>query len=65
VLDSLFNSAPNVLEDILGDQVHGINMIQKVLASQYIDPPQKQVFAEKVKAVLLSLRVQVRYGARL
>jgi hypothetical protein len=60
ILDSLFNSTSNVLEDILGDQVHGLNMIQKILASQYIDSTQKQVLAEKVKTVLLTLRVQVR-----
>jgi protein JSN1 len=59
ILDGLFNSSSNVLEDILGDQVHGINMVQKVLSSQYIEQSQKQVLADKVKVVLLTLRVQV------
>src|SRR4051812_12608306 len=56
--------APNdqVLEDVLSDQVHGVGVIQKVLASHFIEPAEKQRLAEKVKVVLGKLKVQQVQG---
>ncbi|KAH8920008.1 hypothetical protein BT69DRAFT_1223412, partial [Atractiella rhizophila] len=58
VLRGLFSSSPQVLEDILGDQVHGITVIQKILASTHVEPQEKQAISEKVRTVITNLRVQ-------
>ncbi|KAF9166180.1 hypothetical protein DFQ26_008502 [Actinomortierella ambigua] len=45
------------LEEILGDQVHGISLIQKILASPHVELTEKQALAEKVKSSLQKLNV--------
>ncbi|KAG0231399.1 hypothetical protein BGW41_002199 [Actinomortierella wolfii] len=45
------------LEEILGDQVHGISLIQKILASPHVELSEKQALAEKVKTSLQKLNV--------
>ncbi|KAF9975235.1 hypothetical protein BGZ73_001171, partial [Actinomortierella ambigua] len=45
------------LEEILGDQVHGISLIQKILASPHVELAEKQALAEKVKLSLQKLNV--------
>ncbi|CAG8676189.1 7752_t:CDS:2 [Dentiscutata erythropus] len=60
---SLFFSANDqILEDVLSDQVHGVGVVQKVLASPYVDSNEKQRLAEKVKIVLGKLKVQQVQG---
>jgi len=60
---SLFFSANDqVLEDVLSDQVHGVGVVQKVLASPYVDPTEKTRLGEKVKYVLGKLKVQQVQG---
>ncbi|CAG8593639.1 12323_t:CDS:2 [Acaulospora morrowiae] len=62
-IDSLFfSSNDQVLEDVLSDQVHGVGVVQKVLASPYVDQSEKQRLAEKVKVVLGKLKVQQVQG---
>ncbi|CAI2168392.1 9318_t:CDS:2 [Funneliformis geosporum] len=62
-ITSLFFSANDqVLEDVLSDQVHGVGVVQKVLASPYVDPSEKTRLAEKVKFVLGKLKVQQVQG---
>ncbi|GJJ68532.1 protein JSN1 [Entomortierella parvispora] len=55
--DTLINSIvhssqDHVLAEILGDQVHGVSLIQKILASPNVEQQQKVVLAEKVKSTL-------------
>ncbi|KAF0366917.1 pumilio domain protein C56F2 [Gigaspora margarita] len=62
-ITSLFFSANDqILEDVLSDQVHGVGVVQKVLASPYVDSNEKQRLAEKVKIVLGKLKVQQVQG---
>ncbi|CAG8757591.1 2208_t:CDS:2, partial [Acaulospora colombiana] len=62
-IESLFfSSNDQILEDVLSDQVHGVGVVQKVLASPYVDPSEKQRLAEKVKIVLGKLKVQQVQG---
>ncbi|CAG8627548.1 15023_t:CDS:2 [Cetraspora pellucida] len=62
-ITSLFFSANDqILEDVLSDQVHGVGVVQKVLASPYVDSSEKQRLAEKVKIVLGKLKVQQVQG---
>jgi protein JSN1 len=51
-----------VLEEVLMDQVHGVGVVQKVLASPYVEPFDKQNIAEKVKDVLNKLKVSQVQG---
>ncbi|KAG0277074.1 hypothetical protein BGZ95_006565 [Linnemannia exigua] len=53
-----------VLVEILGDQVHGVSLIQKILASPNVEQQQKHVLAEKVKAVLSKLSTQTVQGCK-
>ncbi|KAG0048773.1 hypothetical protein BGZ83_006306 [Gryganskiella cystojenkinii] len=53
LINSIVNSSQDhVLAEILGDQVHGVSLIQKVLASPNVEQQQKALLAEKVKATL-------------
>ncbi|KAK3843145.1 MAG: armadillo-type protein [Linnemannia gamsii] len=53
-----------VLVEILGDQVHGVSLIQKILASPNVEQQQKHALAEKVKAVLSKLSAQTVQGCK-
>ncbi|CAG8468898.1 1486_t:CDS:10 [Paraglomus brasilianum] len=62
-ISNLFFSANDqVLEEVLSDQVHGVGVVQKVLASPYVEQAEKQRLAEKVKLVLGKLKVQQVQG---
>ncbi|CAO3631121.1 unnamed protein product [Cunninghamella blakesleeana] len=52
-IDNINNNNNNqVLNDILADQVHGVSLIQKILSSSYVELPERQKMAEKVKQLL-------------
>ncbi|KAF9932580.1 hypothetical protein FBU30_007882, partial [Linnemannia zychae] len=53
-----------VLVEILGDQVHGVSLIQKILASPNVEQQQKHILAEKVKGVLSKLSAQTVQGCK-
>ncbi|CAG8465443.1 5722_t:CDS:2 [Paraglomus occultum] len=57
-----FSTNDQVLEEVLSDQVHGVGVVQKVLASPYVEQAEKQRLAEKVKLVLGKLKVQQVQG---
>lgn len=57
ILEALFDGPPQVLEDVLGDQVHGAAVIQKILASPFIDPVEKHRLGSKVQSLLINLRL--------
>lgn len=58
IVNALFFS-PNdqVLTDILGDQVNGVAVVQKVLQSPFIDLSQRASYIEVTKRVLTDLKV--------
>ncbi|KAI7905310.1 armadillo-type protein [Cokeromyces recurvatus] len=64
ILDALFFSAssqqevPSLIDDVLHDQVHGVNLIQKILSSSYIELRERQRIAERVKYYLTKLKLQ-------
>ncbi|KAI9481043.1 MAG: armadillo-type protein [Benjaminiella poitrasii] len=64
ILDALFftstgqDMVPSLIEDVLRDQVHGVNLVQKVLSSSYIDLRERQRIAERVKHYLAKLKLQ-------
>ncbi|ORX52682.1 ARM repeat-containing protein [Hesseltinella vesiculosa] len=45
-------SSPSVLYEVIMDQVHGVNLIQKILSSSYVDLIERQRMADKVKQLL-------------
>jgi hypothetical protein len=51
-----------ILEEILHDQVHGVNVIQKILCSSYIELSERQTIAEKVKQLLYKLKLYHAQG---
>ena len=58
VLTALFASpSDQVLTDVLGDQVNGVAVVQKILSSTFIDPADKDVYVEATKRVLTELKV--------
>lgn len=60
ILDSLFFSSATdqVIDEVLMDQVHGVNLIQKMLSSSYIELRERQRIAERVKQLLNKLKLQ-------
>ncbi|MBW0537593.1 hypothetical protein O181_077308, partial [Austropuccinia psidii MF-1] len=58
IIDGLFLSSKQVLEEVLGDQVHGLNSVIKILASSFIKPEQKALMIDKIKDTILTLRVE-------
>ncbi|KAI8060583.1 armadillo-type protein [Gongronella butleri] len=42
----------SILYEVINDQVHGVNLIQKILSSNYVDLSERQRMAEKVKQLL-------------
>ncbi|KAI8597747.1 hypothetical protein EDD21DRAFT_384618 [Dissophora ornata] len=65
MINSIVNSNQDqVLVEMLGDQVHGVSLIQKILASPNVEQQQKHVLAEKVKSVLSKLSTQNMQGCK-
>ncbi|KAI7818179.1 armadillo-type protein [Gamsiella multidivaricata] len=65
MINSIINSNQDqVLVEILGDQVHGVSLIQKILASPNVEQQQKHLLAEKVKSVLSKLSAQNMQGCK-
>ncbi|KAK3826143.1 MAG: armadillo-type protein, partial [Benniella sp.] len=65
MINSIVNSNQDqVLLEILSDQVHGVSLIQKILASPNVEQPQKHILAEKVKSVLSKLSPQNMQGCK-
>lgn len=59
ILDALiFSTTDPVIDDVLMDQVHGVNLVQKILSSSYIDLRERQRIAERVKQILNKLKLQ-------
>lgn len=58
ILDGLFHASKQVLEEVLVDQVHGVTVLNKILGSQFVPNDQKSMMSEKIKEVMLALRVQ-------
>ncbi|KAL7416118.1 hypothetical protein BDY24DRAFT_413024 [Mrakia frigida] len=65
ILNKIFAS-PNdqVLIDILGDQIHGVNVIQKIVTSTALDAAEKAPLIEATKKVLLHLQVSASQSYR-
>jgi protein JSN1 len=58
IVDALFSSpGDHVLTDVLGDQVNGVAVVQKILTSAFIDPVARQGYVEATKRVLIELKV--------
>jgi protein JSN1 len=58
IVDGIFHSNKSVLEEILGDQAHGVNLISKTLTSSFLPNDLKADISEKTKEMIVSLRVQ-------
>ncbi|KAG0147340.1 hypothetical protein CROQUDRAFT_43052 [Cronartium quercuum f. sp. fusiforme G11] len=58
VVDGLFHSSRQVLDEVLGDQVHGVTVLTKILGSQFVNAETKTMMTEKLKEVMITLRVQ-------
>ncbi|CDS07619.1 hypothetical protein LRAMOSA01568 [Lichtheimia ramosa] len=59
ILDALiFSTSDPVIDDVLMDQVHGVNLVQKILSSSYVDLRERQRIAERVKQILNKLKLQ-------
>jgi protein JSN1 len=57
IVRTLFNSAgDHVLSDVLGDQVNGVAVVQKILSSAFIDPQERAGFMEATKRVLIEIK---------
>ncbi|KAJ1985412.1 hypothetical protein H4R34_000066 [Dimargaris verticillata] len=59
-----FDPSPSVLEDVLTDQVHGVALVQKILAGNALNDAQKRAIAENVRVVLTHLQVFAVQGYR-
>ncbi|KAH7107414.1 hypothetical protein BKA62DRAFT_764820 [Auriculariales sp. MPI-PUGE-AT-0066] len=58
ILTALFASpGDQVLTDVLGDQVNGVAVVQKILSSTFIEPEEKEQYIEATKRVLTELKV--------
>ncbi|KNZ45814.1 hypothetical protein VP01_778g3 [Puccinia sorghi] len=58
IIDGIFHSSKLVLEEILGDQAHGVNVLSKALTSSFLSADLKCTMSEKIKEMMVSLRVQ-------
>ncbi|KAJ1971921.1 hypothetical protein H4R35_004975 [Dimargaris xerosporica] len=59
-----FDPSSSVLEDVLTDQVHGVALVQKILAGNALNDTQKRAIAENVRVVLTHLQVFAVQGYR-
>ncbi|GAA5965788.1 hypothetical protein JCM21900_004990 [Sporobolomyces salmonicolor] len=58
MLDALFDPETKVLEDILGDQIHGTACISKFMSSTFFSEARRDEMVERIKQAIDSLRVQ-------
>lgn len=57
IVRTLFNSTgDHVLSDVLGDQVNGVAVVQKILSSTFIEPQERASFMEATKRVLIEIK---------
>lgn len=57
IVKTLFvSSGDHVLADVLGDQVNGVAVVHKILGSPYIEPPEKALYMEATKRVLVEIK---------
>ncbi|GAA5885492.1 hypothetical protein JCM6882_009642 [Rhodosporidiobolus microsporus] len=57
LLDALLDPEAKVLEDILGDQMHGVSAITKVIASTYLSAERREQLYERVQEAVEALKV--------
>ena len=62
VLQSLFFSEGNLLEDILSDQACGATLVFKVLTTPFLEENMRAEAAKQVRSVLLHLKVTTAQG---
>lgn len=53
---------PCVLEEVLSDQVHGVALVQKCMASQVMQEGEQVAIAERVRAVLIRMQAHLVPG---
>lgn len=59
IIDTLvFSPSDEIINEVLMDQVHGVNLIQKILSSSYVELSERQRIAERIKQLLHKLRLQ-------
>ncbi|KAH9807493.1 hypothetical protein DFH28DRAFT_1228765 [Melampsora americana] len=46
-----------VLEEVSGNLLHGVTVLDKIMRSQFVPSDQKDMMSEQIKEVMLSLRV--------
>lgn len=55
ILDALFNSPGDVvLDEVLGEKVHGSQFVTKLLAAQQLEPERRHMYAEQTKKIVTS-----------
>lgn len=64
IVKALFFSGDQPLEEVLGDQVHGVGLVHKILASPCVADHEKPRIAERVKFILGKLQVSQVQGYR-
>ncbi|GAA5830360.1 hypothetical protein JCM11251_001322 [Rhodosporidiobolus azoricus] len=57
LLDALLDPEAKVLEDILGDQMHGVSAISKVIASTYLSEERRSQLNQRVQEAVEALKV--------
>ncbi|BGO89605.1 hypothetical protein NBRC10512_001544 [Rhodotorula toruloides] len=58
MVDALLDPNAKVLEDILGDQMHGTACIQKVTSSTHLTVERRQYLFDRIKEAIASLKVE-------
>ncbi|GAA6056427.1 hypothetical protein JCM3770_000697 [Rhodotorula araucariae] len=58
MLDALLDPEGRVLEDVLGDQMHGVACVQKVTGSTFLTDQRRERLFERVRDVIEALKVQ-------
>ncbi|BGO97711.1 Protein JSN1 [Rhodotorula toruloides] len=58
MVDALLDPDAKVLEDILGDQMHGTACIQKVTSSTHLTVERRQYLFDRIKEAIASLKVE-------
>jgi protein JSN1 len=62
LIKSLFFSSDSVLEIVLGDQAHGMGLIQKILASACIEEDEREKIVERVREAAIKLELNQIQG---
>ncbi|BGP37989.1 hypothetical protein JCM10449v2_001916 [Rhodotorula kratochvilovae] len=58
MLDALLDREGKVLEDVLGDQMHGVACVQKVTGSTFLTDERRERLFDRVKETVEALKVQ-------